>query len=92
MQALHYLVEVGDTQRRLGRYNLALKTYYAIQKVQASLLDVPRWRYNLLLQLFHSFREDQYDFHLYSLRRSMLGSYVACVWPRNGTCQQLMSR
>jgi hypothetical protein len=61
MQALHYLVEVGDAQRRLGRPHLALKTYYAIQK------------------LFHGFREEQYDFHLYSLRRSMLGSYVAML-------------
>lgn len=31
------------------------------------------------LQLFYNFREEQYDFHLYSLRRTMLGSYVACV-------------
>ncbi|KAF8550148.1 N-terminal acetyltransferase A, auxiliary subunit [Imleria badia] len=61
MQALHYLTEVGDTHRRSKRYHLALKTYYAIQK------------------LFQSFREEQYDFHLYSLRRSMLGSYVAML-------------
>ncbi|KAG6379644.1 NMDA receptor-regulated protein 1-domain-containing protein [Boletus reticuloceps] len=61
MQALHYLTEVGDTHRRLKGYPLALKMYYAIQK------------------LFHNFREEQYDFHLYSLRRSMLGSYVAML-------------
>jgi peptide alpha-N-acetyltransferase len=61
MQALHYLTEVGDAQRGLKRYNLALKMYYSIQK------------------LFYNFREEQYDFHLYSLRRTMLGSYVAML-------------
>ncbi|KAF9235797.1 NMDA receptor-regulated protein 1-domain-containing protein [Melanogaster broomeanus] len=61
MQALHYLTEVGDTQRRLGKYNLALKTYYSIQKV------------------FQTFRSDQFDFHLYAIRKSMLGPYAAML-------------
>ena len=94
MQALHYLVEVGDAQRRLGRYHLALKTYYAIQKVQASLSDTLGRLEPFCFQLFHGFREEQYDFHLYSLRRSMLGSYVACVHlvrPRDTLHQQLIS-
>ncbi|KAF9226310.1 N-terminal acetyltransferase A, auxiliary subunit [Gyrodon lividus] len=61
MQALHYLTEVGDAQRRLGKYNLALKMYYSIQKV------------------FQTFREDQFDFHLYSIRKSMLGPYTSML-------------
>ena len=32
-------------------------------------------------QVFRSFREDQYDFHLYSLRKSVLGAYMAWVHP-----------
>jgi hypothetical protein len=47
MQALHYLTEVGDTHRRSKRYHLALKTYYAIQKVQASLSDTLTQRWNV---------------------------------------------
>ncbi|KAI6134782.1 NMDA receptor-regulated protein 1-domain-containing protein [Pisolithus croceorrhizus] len=57
MQALHYLVEVGDAYRRIGKLNLALKKYYAIQKV------------------FEAFREDQYDFHQYSIRKTILLPY-----------------
>ncbi|KAH7882428.1 NMDA receptor-regulated protein 1-domain-containing protein [Phlebopus sp. FC_14] len=33
MQALHFLKEAGDAQRRNGKLNLALKKYYAIQDV-----------------------------------------------------------
>ena len=40
MQALHYLLELADAQRRLGKYHLALKTYYSIQK--ATLLSDAR--------------------------------------------------
>ncbi|KAH0834787.1 NMDA receptor-regulated protein 1-domain-containing protein [Lanmaoa asiatica] len=61
MQALHYLTEVGDAQRRLGKYHHALKTYYSIQKT------------------FHNFREEQYDFHMYSIRINMLRSYLAML-------------
>ncbi|KAF8842021.1 N-terminal acetyltransferase A, auxiliary subunit [Paxillus ammoniavirescens] len=61
MQALHYLTEVGDAQQRLGKYNLALKMYYSIQRV------------------FRTFREDQFEFHLYTLRRGMLGPYTAML-------------
>ncbi|KAI6002990.1 NMDA receptor-regulated protein 1-domain-containing protein [Pisolithus albus] len=57
MQALHYLVEVGDAYRRIGKLNLALKKYYTIQKV------------------FEAFREDQYDFHQYSIRKTILLPY-----------------
>lgn len=57
MQALHYLVEVGDAYRRIGKLNLALKKYYAVQKV------------------FEAFREDQYDFHQYSIRKTILLPY-----------------
>jgi peptide alpha-N-acetyltransferase len=38
MQALHYLVEQGDCHRRAGKLNLALKKYYAIQKVSSSFV------------------------------------------------------
>lgn len=58
MQALHYLREAGDAHQRNGKLNLALKKYYAIQKV------------------FQSFREDQYDFHQYSLRKTILLPYT----------------
>ncbi|KAI6158062.1 NMDA receptor-regulated protein 1-domain-containing protein [Pisolithus tinctorius] len=58
MQALHYLVEVGDAYNRTGKLNLALKKYYAVQKV------------------FESFREDQYDFHQYSIRKTILLPYL----------------
>jgi peptide alpha-N-acetyltransferase len=30
---MHYLVEQGDSYRRAGKFNLALKKYYVIQKV-----------------------------------------------------------
>ncbi|KAI6007858.1 NMDA receptor-regulated protein 1-domain-containing protein [Pisolithus marmoratus] len=58
MQALHYLVEVADAYRRNGKLNLALKKYYAVQKV------------------FEAFREDQYDFHQYSIRKTILLPYL----------------
>lgn len=37
MQALHYLREAGDAHQHNGKLNLALKKYYAIQKVRKSL-------------------------------------------------------
>ncbi|KAG6332172.1 hypothetical protein ID866_6919 [Astraeus odoratus] len=58
MQALHYLTEAGDAHQRNGKLNLALKKYYAVQKV------------------FESFREDQYDFHQYSLRKTIILPYL----------------
>lgn len=33
MQALHYFVEQGDSYRRAGKLNLALKKYHVIQRV-----------------------------------------------------------
>ncbi|KAG9311775.1 NMDA receptor-regulated protein 1-domain-containing protein [Chiua virens] len=61
MQALHYLTELGDAQRRLGKFHHALKTYYSIQT------------------MFTNFREEQYDFHMYSIRKGMLNSYLAML-------------
>ncbi|KAJ8597054.1 N-terminal acetyltransferase A, auxiliary subunit [Rhizopogon salebrosus TDB-379] len=66
MQALHYLIEQGDSYRRIGKLNLALKKYYAIQKV------------------FDSFREDQYEFHQYSVRKAILNVYAEMLkWEDN---------
>lgn len=66
MQAMHYLVEQGDSYRRAGKLNLALKKYYVIQKV------------------FESFREDQYEFHQYSVRKSILNVYTEMLkWEDN---------
>lgn len=66
MQAMHYLVEQGDSYRRAGKFNLALKKYYVIQKV------------------FESFREDQYEFHQYSVRKTILNVYTEMLkWEDN---------
>lgn len=66
MQAMHYLVEQGDSYRRAGKLNLALKKYYVIQKV------------------FESFREDQYEFHQYSVRKTILNVYTEMLkWEDN---------
>lgn len=66
MQAMHYLVEQGDSYRQAGKLNLALKKYYVIQKV------------------FESFREDQYEFHQYSVRKTILNVYTEMLkWEDN---------
>lgn len=66
MQAMHYLIEQGDSYRRAGKLNLALKKYYVIQKV------------------FESFREDQYEFHQYSVRKTILNVYTEMLkWEDN---------
>ncbi|KAI0037136.1 NMDA receptor-regulated protein 1-domain-containing protein [Vararia minispora EC-137] len=61
MQSLLYLLESGAAEQRLGRLNLALKRYHAIERV------------------FSDFEDDQYDFHGYSLRRSIINIYLSMI-------------
>ena len=75
MQALHYLIEQGDSYRRIGKLNLALKKYYAIQKVSSWFVLQSGMEVDSL-QVFESFREDQYEFHQYSVRKAILNVYA----------------
>ena len=75
MQSLLYLSEEADTQNRQGKLGPALKKYLAIQKV--ALLILYRYCvYELSIQVFGEYIDDQYDFHFYSIRRSTINAYL----------------
>jgi hypothetical protein len=75
MQSLFYLAEEGDAHYRSGKWNLALKKYYAIQKV-SWVTFIPRCADASRMQVFDEIEDDQYDFHGYSLRKFTAGIYV----------------
>lgn len=79
MQSLLYLIEEADAHYRVGRYNLALKKYIAIQKVWRYISLLHMLLLNASYQIFNEIEDDQYDFHGYNLRKFTINIYMKSV-------------
>jgi hypothetical protein len=81
MQSFFYLIEEGDAHYRNGKWNLALKRYCGVQKVcVGKILDSTDGRIDEVIgQVFDEIEDDQYDFHIYWLRKLTVNGYIKLV-------------
>jgi len=76
MQCLWFLLAEGDSFRRQGKYNLALKRYHTIEKVCSDNPSRDLSDADHVIQIFSEIHEDEFEFHQYCMRKFTLR---ACV-------------